>query len=262
MRTFVWHDVDSFLQRLNPLTKLALTVPVTVLVASTNLPQLPLVTTLILLLATRWLGRLPWSLLLRPLGFALLLSLGTFWSNALFYAGAGSELTAPAVWLGPVRVSQAGLIFATAMGVRLLAIFASSMLFVLTTDPTTFVMALMQQARLPARIGYAVFAAYRFLPLLQEEFVTIQSARRVRGVDEGGGLIGWARRLGGVAIPLLAISVRRAERLALAMDARAFGALPQRSFYRVTGFSRADGLFIIGAGLGLVGLIGLRVLFG
>ena len=110
----------------------------------------------------------------------------------------------------------------------------------LTTDPVDFVVALIHQGRLPVRVGYAVFAAYRFMPLIQEELDNIRAAHQVRGDTHRPGLIARVRQTFGYAIPLLAISVRRAERVALAMDSRGFGARPDRTYFRSTRLSRAD----------------------
>ena len=257
MRQFVWHETDSFLHRLNPLTKLAPSVPVALLVALVQEPLTPAVIALAAIFATRVLGRLPWGALLRPLGFSALLSLGMFWTGVLFYAGPGSEPGAADVWLGPVRVSVAGLVYGLTLAARLWAIFATSLLFVLTTDPVDFVLALIQQGRLPDRIGYGVFAAYRFVPLVEEELANVRAAHQVRNVGGKGGPLGRLRAAFGYAIPLLAIAVRRGERVALAMDSRAFGALPMRTYYRTTTVGRADALFAAGAGTTLIGIVTL-----
>src|SRR5206468_7213804 len=143
--------------RLNPLTKLALTLPVAVLVSTTLEPITPLVIGLLALLTTRVLGRIPWAAMLRPMAFASVAGLGLFWTSAVFYVGPGPE---PA----------ARLLYGLAMAARLLAILATSLLFVLTTDPSRLVIALIQQARVSPRIGYSIFAAYRFVPLLEVEF--------------------------------------------------------------------------------------------
>ena len=247
MRQFVWHEGDSFLHRLNPLTKLLLSVPVAVIAGLADEPLTPSAIALVVLAVTRMLGGITWAALLRPLGFAALLSVGMVWTGVLFYAGPGSESGAPEVWLGPLRVSMAGLTYGLTMAARLWAIFAASLLFVLTTDPVAFVLALIQQGRLPYRVGYGVFAAYRFVPLVEEELANIRAAHQVRSFDSGGGPIGRLRRSFGYAIPLLAIAVRRAERVALAMDSRAFGALPERTYFRTTSVGRADLLFAVGA---------------
>jgi energy-coupling factor transport system permease protein len=247
VRQFVWHEADSFLHRLNPLTKLALSVPVALLAVFSDEPLTPLLATLLALVTGRLLGDLPWGTLLRSVGFALLLGIGMFWTGVLAYAGPGSETGAPAFWIGPLRVGEAALVYGVTMLARLLAIFAASLLFVLTSDPVKLVLALIQHARLPYRVGYAVFAAYRFMPLVQEELDNIRAAHQIRGTHTGRGPIGWLRQVFGYAIPLLAITVRRAERVALAMDARGFGALPARTYYRTVAFHPADALFAVSA---------------
>ncbi|MCR2446348.1 energy-coupling factor transporter transmembrane protein EcfT, partial [Salmonella enterica] len=79
-----------------------------------------------------------------------------------------------------------------------------------------FVRALVQQARLPYRIAYAALAAIRFVPRLRTELDTIRSAHRVRGVASGRGPLAHTRRRLGYTVPLLAGSIRHAERVALA----------------------------------------------
>ncbi len=257
MRQFVWHEADSFLHRLNPLTKLALSVPVAELVALVQEPLTPTDIAVVALAVTRMLGKVPWGSLLRPLGFSALLSVGMFWTGVVFYAGPGSEPGAPDLWLGPLRLSVAALVYGLTMAARLWAIFATSLLFVLTTDPVDFVLALIQQARLPDRIGYGVFAAYRFVPLVEEELANVRAAHQVRNVEGGRGPFGRLRAAFGYAIPLLAIAVRRGERVALAMDSRAFGALPRRTYYRRTSLGRSDALFAVGAGACLAAMVAL-----
>src|SRR3954469_982276 len=255
MRQFVWHEGDSYLHRLNPLTKLALSVPVAVLVSLVFEPLVPLVIAVVAVAATWRLGNVPLASVLRPLGFSLLLGFGMFWTGTFYYAGQGVE--GPSIVPGPVHLSQASLLYGLTMVTRLLAIFATSSLFVLTTDPVDFVVALIHQGKLPVRVGYAVFAAYRFMPLVQEELGNIQAAHQVRGATTGGGPVARMRQTIGYAIPLLAISVRRAERVALAMDSRGFGARPDRTYYRTTALTRSDLLFAIGAVLVLAIIVGL-----
>jgi energy-coupling factor transport system permease protein len=65
------------------------------------------------------------------------------------------------------------------------------------------------------------------------------------------------RQLLGYAIPLLAISVRRAERVALAMDSRGFGARPDRTYFRTTTVTRSDVVFAVGAVIALATIVAL-----
>jgi energy-coupling factor transport system permease protein len=245
VRVFVWHEADSYLHRLNPLTKLALAIPVAALVSLVFEPVTPLIIAVIATLVTWRLGNVPLSTILRPLLFSLLLGFGMFWTGALYYAGQGAD--GPSAVPGPIHLSDASLVYGLTMVTRLLAILATSSLFVFTTDPVDFVVALIQQARLPVRVGYAVFAAYRFMPLVQEELDNIRAAHQVRGATAGRGFAARVRQTVGYAIPLLAISVRRAERVALAMDSRGFGARPDRTYFRSTTLTRADLTFAVGA---------------
>jgi energy-coupling factor transport system permease protein len=255
VRQFVWHQTDSYLHRLNPLTKLALSLPVAVLVALLNEPATPLTIAIVATGTTSQLGRVPLGRLLRQLGYSLLLAFGMFWTGVLFYAGPGAESSS--VVPGPLHITEAGLVYGLTMASRLLAIFATSSLFVLTTNPVDFVVALIHQGRLPVRIGYAVFAAYRFLPLVQVELDNIRAAHQVRGAATGRGGVARVREVFGYAIPLLAISVRRAERVALAMDARGFGARSDRTYFRTTTMTRADLIFAAGAVAALTVIVGL-----
>jgi energy-coupling factor transport system permease protein len=245
VRAFVWHEADSYLHRLNPLTKLVLTFPVAALVSLVFEPVTPLVIAVVATLVTWRLGHVPLPSILRPLGYSLLLGFGMFWTGALYYAGQGAD--GPSVVPGPVHLSEASLLYGLTMITRLLAIFATSSLFVLTTNPVDFVVALIHQARLPVRVGYAVFAAYRFMPLMHEELDNIRAAHHVRGATSDRSFLARVRQTIGYAIPLLVISVRRAERVALAMDSRGFGARPDRTYFRRTTLSRADLVFALGA---------------
>lgn len=243
MKAFVWHAQDSFLQRLNPLTKLAACFVAAVVVSTAGEPVTPLLVVLLALTTTRLLGRVPWSLLSRTLAFGVLAGFGVFWTYSLFYAGSG-----PA-WL-----------YGATMAARLLAIFSASAMFVLTTDPSQFVRSLIHQAHLSPRIAYSVFAAYRFVPLLQVEFETIRAAHQMRGGARRGGPAEKIRETAGYAIPLLVSAVRKGERVALAMESRGFGVLPARSrtYFRVTSLNRADAWFGLACVLALGALVALR----
>jgi energy-coupling factor transport system permease protein len=247
VKAFVWYAGDSFLHRLNPLTKLAINVPVAVLVSMTSEIATPLLVFILAVLTLRLLGRVPLSAMLRPLLFALVFGFGVFWTSTVFYAGPFS--TPQPAWtlrIGPIGLAPEAVEYGAAIALRLLAILATSMLFVLTTDPSRFVLALIHQARVSPRIAYAVFAAYRFLPLLEVEFDNIRAAHQLRGGLGGDGALPLRklRELVGYAIPLLAIAVRKGERVALAMESRAFGALPERTYFRTTSLSRADAAFL------------------
>src|SRR5207237_1389011 len=152
------------------------------------------------LATARLAGRVPITVLLRPMLFGALAGFGIFWTYALF-AVAGPD------WR-----------YGATMALRLLAILSASALFVLTTDPSEFVRSLIHQARVSPRIAYAVFAAYRFVPLLGVEYETIRAAHQLRAGIRRSSPLDAVREVIGYAIPLLASAVRKGERVALAME--------------------------------------------
>jgi energy-coupling factor transporter transmembrane protein EcfT len=151
---------------------------------------------------------------------------------------------APAlIQLGPLRVTGVALVNASSLVARLVALGAFSAVFVRTTDPSDLVLSLVHQARLSYRVAFGTLVGLRMLPLLQGEYATIRAAHRVRGIDEGRGLRGTWRRIRRYSIPLLAGAVRKAGRVALAMDARAFGAYDDRTYMRRLVVTGADWVF-------------------
>lgn len=164
-----------------------------------------------------------------------------------------------AVWVDPMQVDHTVAVlrvggwvlytgalevgFATAL--RLSAILALALVGGLTTTGADLVRAGVQQLRLPYRIGYTALAAFRFVPRFGHELEMIRSAHRVRGHHGGHGPFSRLARGWGYVVPLLAGAIRHAERVALAMDARAFGAHPTRTERYRMPFRARDIVFIV-----------------
>jgi energy-coupling factor transport system permease protein len=202
----------------------------------------------------------PWVMVwrLRPY---LMLAAGLAIFNAFFYGGesqstvwqsTGWQITVShsTVWaVGPLRLTREGVAFGAAVALRLLCMITYTTLFFATTEPIQLVNSLILQARLPYRLAFTILATYRFLPILQEEMAQIGAAQRIRAVYSPHCHTPYrslslqaVRRF---TIPLLAGGIRRAERLALAMDGRGFGARPTRSTYLPTRVGWSDKLFLL-----------------
>jgi energy-coupling factor transport system permease protein len=164
---------------------------------------------------------------------------------AAFTVGVLNVLLAPAGPGGPDF--EAGI----ALGLRLLAIALSGVLALASTDPTDLADSLQQQARLSPRLAMGVLAAVRMLPILAAEWQLLGMARRARGVDAGSSPLLAARLAFGKLLALLVGAVRRATRLALAMDARGFGGTSGRTIARPQRIRLADwGLVLIAVAIG------------
>ncbi len=118
------------------------------------------------------------------------------------------------------------------LGFRIILISSYSALFVKTTNPTEFAMALIRSFRMPVDMGFALLTAYRFLPTFREEMDTIRYAHQVRGVTESRNPLSRVWNMKRYVIPMMAGAVRKAIRISMAMETRAFGKYPDRTWYR------------------------------
>ncbi len=112
---------------------------------------------------------------------------------------------------------------------RIGAILALILLAGLLSDPSDTIRAFVVHLHMPSRIGQAGIAALGFAALLRREHRAIREAHLLRGssfelpILEAG--LRWLRS----APALVAGAIRHAERVSMSMDARAFGAYPQRT---------------------------------
>ncbi|WP_382308084.1 energy-coupling factor transporter transmembrane component T family protein [Herbiconiux sp. UC225_62] len=238
------HGPLRFLHRLNPLAKIAGPLPaMVVLVVSTD-PGIPIaliVLALVLLLVGAHLsGRaLVGLLVVVPLATAVLsVSLG-LWTDA-----SRVDTTPVLFQVGDYRFYAGSLLVGATTALRLAGILTLALIAGLTSTGPDLVRALVQQLHVPYRVGYTALAAYRFVPRFAHELEVIRQAHRVRGMSAGRGPIAAVRRAVGTVVPLLAGGIRHAERVALAMDSRAFGASPTRTERHLVPFRARDWVFL------------------
>ncbi len=142
-------------------------------------------------------------------------------------------LTAPgepwfSLWV--FHVSRRGLETAAFLTLRLLVLVLAGSVLTLTTSPVALTDGLawlgrpLRRLRLPTdELALMVTIALRFIPTLLAEFDAIMRAQRARGAEFGrGGPLRRARALAPVLVPLFVLSFRRADQLALAMEARCY----------------------------------------
>ncbi len=198
---------------------------------------------IMLALALIWAtGRIPLHGIARALWPAAVAALGFFWV-AVAFPRAEEAATVLARW-GPLTITAEALWRGGALATRVLCFAVYSLVFVLTTEPLDFILALIHHWRVPPRIAYASLAGYRFVPLFTAEAESIRMAHRARGLGEGRSLSGkWeaARRF---AIPLLASAIRKAERVAIAMESKGFDGRSPRTYFRAVPWQAIDLLFL------------------
>lgn len=231
-------QLASLIGRISPIVKLGIALGWLVGLAFTLDPRPPLVLAVIVLAIGTILGRIPprrLALGVAPL-WAAAVGIGLF--NALF-SGRNADPTLPVlVVLGPFHVTEAAAIAGLGLGLRVIAIASVGVVFALTTDSTRLVDSLVQQGRVPERFAYGALAAYQAIPRLADDLTALRQARRLRGLRWS-----WHPR---ILVGLLVLAIRHGDRLALAMDARAFGSGP-RSRYREVRWSWLDAVAVVGA---------------
>lgn len=179
--------------------------------------------------------------------------------NVLFAADQSGPIL---VEIGPVRIGAETLVDGLGLAARLIAIALAGILATATGQPTDLADALVQQLRVSPRFAVGALAALRLVPLMASEWQTIAMARRARGVEAGRSPLAAVRLFSGQLLALLVGAVRRGSRMAMAMEARGFGALPCRTVARVQRMTLADWGWIAGAALLAAVAIGVSLALG
>ena len=135
------------------------------------------------------------------------------------------------IWqAGIFKITKEGLTFAIKMAVRLSLLILGSSIMTLTTTPTQLTDALesllrpLKKVHVPVHeIAMMMSIALRFIPILMEETDKIMKAQIARGADfESGSLVARVKALVPLLVPLFISAFRRANDLAMAMEARCY----------------------------------------
>lgn len=219
------------LHHMNPSIKaLAVTLGVILLSLAFD-PFTQLSALIVTILLTAWLGQVSWRRWLLLFAPFLIMALGYVWTAIVFPRE--SIFMNDEVWIriGGFEAGRETVLTALSLGLRTLTFSALSLLFILTTDPVKLIFSLMQQCRLSPKLAYGIMAGYRFLPLFREELATMQQAHRMRGIQRERGVRFILHAFKRYSIPLLASSIRKSERVAVAMVSRGFTGKRDRDFY-------------------------------
>ncbi len=239
-------QLDSLLGRSSPAIKLVIALVWLVGLAFTLAPGPPLVLAGVALGAGLTLGGIRPARLAAAVAPLWLAAAGVATFNAAFSSSNGDPAATQLLAVGPIRLTVEAAANGLALGLRVVAIASVGAVFALTTDPTRLTDSLVQQARMPERFAYGALAAYGAIPRFGEDLVTLRQARRIRGLRGS-----WHPRL---LIGLLVLAIRHGDRMALSMDARAFGSGP-RTRYREVGLGWRD----LAVGVGAVGALAIAL---
>jgi energy-coupling factor transport system permease protein len=229
---------DSLVARVNPSLKLFLHLICMLLLIVAKDPMTTLYLLAIPVTVTLTVAKVPLKTFLVRISPFLLIFLFTIWSLAAYGKG-------ETVWWqwGWIRITEEGLTNGLNIGLRMLGFVAYGLLFSVTTDVTQLMLSLMQQCKLPPKFAYAMLAGFRFIPMFKEEYEQIKAAHRVRGARRVPGLRGKVQAFMRYTIPLLSQGIRKAERVAVALEARGFDGSWNRTFYCEIRIGRIDAIY-------------------
>jgi energy-coupling factor transport system permease protein len=240
---------DTWIHRLNPLTKLCWSL---VMMTLSFLFKEPLVLAALLLsivLVARSARILPEML---PVLKALFLFALLFLLLQIFLISEGRTLVVLIPGMNYLRITDHGVAVAAAMGIRLMAIASSFPILLATTQVKDLVVMLVEKLKIPYTYAFMFITTLRFIPTFMAEMEQIIQAQcsRAHRLDSRNFITKFFS-ICPLAIPLMVTSIKKAERMAISMETRGFG-MGKRSYLHRQQFTLTD----IGVNLTLL-LIGI-----
>lgn len=218
-----YYQTESVIHRLDPRVKLVTTV---CFIISLFLVKgfIGFIFAALFLLIIIKLSRVPFKFMLRGMKAIIFLLLFAVIFNLFLTPGTA------AVTFWRISITWEGIRLAATLAIRLVMLIMGSSIMTLTTTPNNLTDG-MEKLMKPLRIfkvpvhevAMMMSIALRFIPILLEETDKIMKAQIARGADfESGNLIKKAKSLVPLLVPLFISAFRRANDLAMAMEARCY----------------------------------------
>ena len=195
------------------------------------------------IIALAIIAKIPLRVLLRTVRTIVFLVLITSVINLFFTTG-------EVLWVHWkfIKIYKEGVEHAIKLALRLILLMLFPSLLTLTTTPMELTDALeslmkpLKLIKVPVHaIALIMSIALRMIPILMEETNKIMLAQKARGADfDTGGAFKKAKAMIPVLVPLFVGAFRRADELALAMDARCYSSIAKRTKYKVMRLSVKD----------------------
>lgn len=250
---------ETFVHKLDPRTKIILSI---LFIACLFIIDKFIGYALILgfLLMTIYTSKIPLRFLykgLKPVFFLIALTA----TLNIFMVKGGSLLFS----YGFINIYEEGVRVAVFMALRLIFLIMGTSVLTLTTSPIELTDGIERLLKpigkeLAHELAMMMTIALRFIPTLIDETDKIMMAQKARGADfESGGIIKKAKSLIPLLVPLFISSFRRADELAMAMEARGYKGGAGRTRMKKLIFSSKDIIAVAIFSILLIGSISIRV---
>lgn len=218
-----YYPADSLVHSLDPRAKILISIMFMIVLFVGNNFYSFFVTGIFALLSVI-LSKIPWKVLLR--GLRPIIFIMAFTMVLHLFLTPGPEI----FHIGPLKATWAGLVQGLFIGTRLIILILFTSLLTLTTSPIELTDGLEDILKPFSRLGVPAHEiammmtiALRFIPTLLEEAERIMKAQMARGADfESGNMVQRAKSLVPLLVPLFVSAFRRADDLAMAMEARCY----------------------------------------
>lgn len=219
-----YYPSNSKLHRLDPRVKIVCTLLYLISLFLFNNIWGYLVATTFLVFVIRT-SKVPFKFIVRGLKPIIMLLMITVVFN-LFLNNQGKILVE--FWV--LKITTVGLETAVFMAIRLIYLILGSSLMTFTTTPNALTDGIesllkpLEKVKVPVHeIAMMMSIALRFIPILLEETDKIMKAQIARGADlESGNILQKAKAMVPILVPLFVSAFRRANDLAMAMEARCY----------------------------------------
>ncbi len=262
-----YYPTKSFVHNMDPRAKLVLLIAylVAVFLADNFIGLAAVILFLVLAVIC---SRVPFGKVLRSVKMILFVIVFTAILNLFFYTS-NEQLHMLWQWKF-ISISWEAIINMIFLSLRLFLLVMGTSILTLTTTPMALtdgiesLLTPLKWIRFPVHeLALIMSIALRFIPSLIDETNRIISAQKARGADfETGGIIKRAKAMIPVLVPLLVSSLRRAEELGDAMDARCYSGAKGRTKYKKLTFSWRDLLGVLVLGGLITGIVFLNLYFG
>ncbi len=216
MKTSLYIERTSFVHRLHPTAKVFGLFVVFWSIYWMDNPAVLAPLAVLVLAVALMMGA--WENVYRFRWFFVLIVVPTMLTWMLFYRVGKPIIDVPLFY-----VSDASILFGLGRGLKVGILVLASVLFLSGTKVEELAVGL-SRLGLPYRIGFTITLAFRLVPLFMESALTVVDAQRLRGYEfDHGGPIERIRRYVPVVIPVFMGALRKANNMAMPLEARGFG---------------------------------------
>ncbi|UWG97178.1 energy-coupling factor transporter transmembrane protein EcfT [Dehalobacter sp. DCM] len=218
---------DSFLHRLNPLTKLMLSLVlcVTCFISDLHFYVIGVIALNLLLAASAGVFDRSFRILKALIKFSIVL----FILQILFVRDGNVLFSLPL----NIVITDKGLSFSMLFVLRLLAATLPLALMLSVTQMNDLSNVLVEQLRIPYKYAFSLMTAIRFIPIFTNEMAGIMEAQTARGVEfDTRNFFKKLRLILPICVPLLISSVKRIEGGAISVELRGFNCRKKGSGYK------------------------------